>query len=88
MRSPPVPISAFTIFAGAPSLPCARSRNRPPRLIGGHDLIALGFKPGPEFKAILREIEDLHLDGAISTRDEALAFVRENYSPAPSAGTA
>jgi len=50
----------------------------PPRLIGGHDLIALGFKPGPEFKEILREIEDLHLDGAISTRDEALAFVREN----------
>ena len=60
----------------------------PPRLIGGHDLIALGFKPGPEFKAILREIEDLHLDGAISTRDEALAFVRENYSPAPDPGTA
>jgi poly(A) polymerase len=60
----------------------------PPRLLGGRDLIALGFKPGPEFKAILREIEDLHLDGAISTRDEALAFVRENYTPAPSAGTA
>ncbi len=60
----------------------------PPRLIGGHDLIALGFKPGPEFKAILREIEDLHLDGAISTRDEALAFVRENYTPASDAGTA
>jgi tRNA nucleotidyltransferase (CCA-adding enzyme) len=60
----------------------------PPRLLGGRDLIALGFKPGPEFKAILREIEDLHLDGAISTRDEALAFVRENYTPASDAGTA
>jgi len=60
----------------------------PPRLLGGRDLIALGFKPGPEFKAILREIEDLHLDGAISTRDEALAFVRENYTPASAAGTA
>jgi poly(A) polymerase len=63
-------------------------KESPPRLIGGKDLIALGFKPGPEFKEILREIEDLHLDGAISTRDEALAFVRENYTPAPDAGTA
>jgi len=60
----------------------------PPRLLGGRDLIAVGFKPGPEFKAILRDIEDLHLDGAISTRDEALAFVRENYTPASAAGTA
>jgi poly(A) polymerase len=61
---------------------------RPPRLIGGNDLIALGFKPGPEFKAILREIEDLHLDGAIATREQAIAFVRENYTPATDAGPA
>ncbi len=58
-----------------------------PRLIGGKDLIALGFKPGPEFKSILREVEDLHLDGAIATREEALAFVRENFAPATPAGT-
>jgi tRNA nucleotidyltransferase (CCA-adding enzyme) len=55
---------------------------RAPRLIGGNDLIALGFKPGPEFKSILREVEDLHLDGEIATREEAIAFVRENYTPA------
>jgi poly(A) polymerase len=61
---------------------------RPPRLIGGNDLIALGFKPGPEFKSILREIEDLHLDGAIATREQAIAFVRENYTPATDAGPA
>jgi len=60
----------------------------PPRLIGGNDLIALGFRPGPEFKSILREVEDLHLDGAIGTREEALAFVRENYTPATDAGPA
>ncbi len=58
---------------------------RPPRLIGGNDLIALGFKPGPEFKSILREIEDLHLDGAIASREQAIAFVRENYTPATEA---
>ncbi len=54
---------------------------RPPRLIGGGDLIAMGFRPGPEFKTILREIEDLQLDGALATRDQALAFVRENFKP-------
>jgi poly(A) polymerase len=61
---------------------------RPPRLLGGNDLIALGFTPGSEFKSILREIEDLHLDGALATREEALAFVRENYTPATGAGPA
>jgi poly(A) polymerase len=61
---------------------------RLPRLIGGNDLIAMGFRPGPAFKRILREVEDLQLDGAIATREEAIAFVRENYPSAPSAGPA
>ena len=55
---------------------------RPPRLLGGDDLIALGFAPGPLFKQILREVEDLQLDGALATRDDAVGYVRENYSPA------
>jgi putative nucleotidyltransferase with HDIG domain len=50
-----------------------------PRLIGGNDLIALGFTPGPEFKRILTEVEDQHLDGTLTTRDEAMRFVRERY---------
>ncbi|HEX4827135.1 MAG TPA: hypothetical protein VFV12_02835, partial [Xanthobacteraceae bacterium] len=54
---------------------------RPPRLIGGNDLIAMGFAPGPAFKRILTEIEDQHLDGALTTRDEALRYVREHYHP-------
>jgi poly(A) polymerase len=59
---------------------------RPPRLIGGNDLIAMGFAPGPEFKRILTEVEDQHLDGALTTREEALRYVREHYQPeAPSA---
>ena len=55
---------------------------RPPRLIGGDDLIRLGFRPGPQFKQILAEIDDLHLDGLITTPDEALSYVRDNYAPA------
>jgi len=61
---------------------------RPPRLIGGNDLIALGFRPGPAFKKILADVEDLQLEGALATRDEAIAFVRENYLPASDAGSA
>lgn len=56
---------------------------RPPRLIGGADLIAMGFTPGPAFKTILKEIEDLQLDGALTTREDALAYVREHHGQAP-----
>ena len=55
---------------------------RPPRFISGRDLIGMGFKPGPAFKNILKEIEDLQLDGAIADRDAAIAYVREHYSAA------
>jgi poly(A) polymerase len=54
---------------------------RPPRLITGDDLIAMGFAPGPYFKEILREVEDHHLDGTLKTRDDALHYVREYYDP-------
>lgn len=58
---------------------------RPPRLINGDDLIGMGFRPGPEFKHILTDIEDLHLDGALTNRDDALRYVREHYTPAGAA---
>ena len=58
---------------------------RPPRLITGNDLIGLGFRPGPEFKQILTDVEDLHLDGALASRDEALRYVREHYPCAAAA---
>jgi poly(A) polymerase len=54
---------------------------RPPRLIGGDDLIAMGFRPGPDFKRILAEVEDLHLDGVLASRDDAIRYVAEHYSP-------
>ncbi len=54
---------------------------RPPRLIGGDDLIRMGFAPGPTFKTILREVEDLQLDGALTSREQALEYVRSHYPP-------
>ncbi len=54
---------------------------RPARLISGNDLIGMGFTPGPGFKTILKEVEDLQLDGAIASRDAALEYVRSHFSP-------
>jgi tRNA nucleotidyltransferase/poly(A) polymerase len=50
---------------------------RPKVPITGRDLIELGMKPGPEFKALLAAIEDEMLEGRVKTREEALAFVRQ-----------
>ena len=49
----------------------------PPRLLSGHDLIALGLAPGPRFKEILAAVEDAQLEGRLLTREDALAWVRQ-----------
>jgi len=49
---------------------------RPPRLLDGNDLIEMGLEPGPQFGEILGELEDAQLEGAITTREEAIEFVR------------
>ncbi len=57
----------------------------PPRLLNGNDLIAMGFTPGPDFKTILKQVEDLQLDGELADRDAAIAWVRGHFHPAPEA---
>jgi len=52
---------------------------RPPPLVRGDDLIALGLKPGPIFAEILRQIEDAQLGGEIQSREEALQWIRQHY---------
>lgn len=49
------------------------------RLVTGDDLIELGLKPGPIFKKILAEIDDLIAEGRIHSKEEALDFIRKNY---------
>lgn len=51
----------------------------PAPLLRGEDLTALGYRPGPVFKDILRTVEDLQLEGALTTREEALAHVKAAY---------
>jgi poly(A) polymerase len=49
----------------------------PPRLLTGHDLIALGLRPGPIFRKILDSIEDAQLEGKLQGREEALKMAEE-----------
>ena len=52
----------------------------PPPLVRGDDLIVLGLKPGPKFREILEAVETRQLEGALKTRDEALDWVKKEYS--------
>ncbi len=53
------------------------------RLVTGYDLIDLGLKPGPLFKKILSEIEELSLEEKIRTKEEGIEYVRRNYIFSP-----
>jgi len=48
----------------------------PEPLITGHDLIALGLKPGPRFKEILEAVETRQLEGTLASREAALEWVK------------
>ncbi|MCB1098714.1 MAG: CCA tRNA nucleotidyltransferase [Verrucomicrobiae bacterium] len=49
----------------------------PPPLVTGNDLIALGWKPSPRFAETLTEIQTHQLEGTITSRDEALAWIAQ-----------
>lgn len=53
----------------------------PPPLVSGHDLIAMGLKPGPRFGEILDHVQTEQLEGRLTDRDSALAAVRERFAP-------
>jgi len=51
----------------------------PPRLITGHDLIEMGYTPGPQFKEILDAVEDAQLEGTVATREAAVELVHHQF---------
>jgi len=53
---------------------------KPPPLLGGRDLIDLGYSPGPIFSEILGQVEELQLENSLSSKEEAVEFVLKNYS--------
>jgi tRNA nucleotidyltransferase/poly(A) polymerase len=52
---------------------------KPPPLLSGRDLIALGHRPGPAFKEMLEAVEEAQLEGTIRSHEEALELVRERF---------
>ncbi|VVM04951.1 CCA-adding enzyme [Methylacidimicrobium cyclopophantes] len=55
----------------------------PPRLVTGHDFIALGVAPGPLLGSLLETIREAQLNGQIQTREEALAFASRLVATPP-----
>ena len=58
---------------------------RPPALLTGDDLIALGFAPGPLFREILAAVEDAQLEGRLDNYQSALRFVQRKFCAVPAA---
>lgn len=48
---------------------------KPPRLVSGRDLAALGIPPGPVYGRMLKTVEDAQLNGEVDTREAALALL-------------
>ncbi len=49
---------------------------KPAPLLGGRDIISLGFTEGPVVGKILRAVEEAQLEGKLTTKDEALSWVK------------
>ncbi|HEY9827972.1 MAG TPA: poly(A) polymerase, partial [Stenomitos sp.] len=50
-------------------------------LLSGADLIQLGYRPGPQFKAMLEALLSATLDQAVSTQAEAIAWIQARFLP-------
>jgi poly(A) polymerase len=64
----PATASWFTAQLARP-----RAEIDPPPLVTGDLLLAAGVPPGPAVGAALARVRDLQLDGAIATREQAIA---------------
>jgi poly(A) polymerase len=53
---------------------------QPKRLLGGDDLVAMGYRPGPRFSEILAAVEDAQLEGQLRTQEQAQEWVRKRFS--------
>lgn len=52
---------------------------RPPPLLTGRELIAMGYAPGPMFREILRAVEDAQLSGEVADADAARRLVQRRW---------
>ena len=54
---------------------------RPALLLTGHDLIAAGYPPSPQFKLMLEAAEDAQLEATIASTADALDYVKAHFGP-------
>ena len=52
----------------------------PQPLLNGRDLMAMGWQAGKKLGAVLTEVQNAQLEGIISTKDEALDWLRANHA--------
>jgi len=57
---------------------------KPVPLVTGHDLLALGFTPGPMVGEVLREVAELQLEEQLQSPAAALDYARQRLAGAPS----
>lgn len=50
-------------------------------LVDGEDLKAMGYLPGPQFRVMRNHLIEVQLDGEVTDRDQAMAFLRGHYPP-------
>lgn len=55
----------------------------PKPLINGHELMAMGIPKGPQVGELLTAVQNLQLEGVLTTSEEAFAWVKENWKPTP-----
>ncbi len=55
----------------------------PAPLVNGKDLIARGWQPGPYFGPVLEEVQTLQLEGALTSREDALRWLSARYPQPP-----
>ena len=65
------------VFLRAKQEEFAREPLIPKPFVTGHDLIALGLKPGPRIGELLEAAQTRQLEGGFTGREEALEWARE-----------
>jgi poly(A) polymerase len=51
----------------------------PPPLITGHDVMALGYSPGPQVGQILDILRQKQVEGGVKNREEALRILKKEF---------
>jgi poly(A) polymerase len=69
----------YVLFCERRRLELCAEELRPPRLLSGAELLAMGYAAGPRVGEILRSLEDAQLEGEVTTRAAAETYVRERF---------